>query len=215
MIYHTIQNNCNERAKVTYPYVWWDGLFSNDELNAMCQYFESQGTMGKGKLNVLDSTGKSVYSSESSVRVSDINFHYPNKDTQWIFDRFNLGISQVNTRYYGYDLNGYDAIQYGEYRSEVSGRYDWHMDIMLGGDRADEHFQTRKLSITFLLNEPGVDFEGGELQFNLDSEKDLTMPECRRGRMIAFPSWALHRVNPVTKGTRKSLVIWVLGPKFK
>ena len=36
-----------------------------------------------------------------------------------------------------------------------------------------------------------------------------------RGTLVAFPSYVMHRVTPVTSGTRKSLVAWVAGPKFR
>ena len=74
---------------------------------------------------------------------------------------------------------------------------------------------TRKLSLTFLLSEPNVDFEGGDFQIVLAQENQAQTIEMKKGRIIAFPSFVLHRVTPVTKGERKSIVIWVEGPKFK
>jgi len=72
--------------------------------------------------------------------------------------------------------------------------------------------ETRKLSMSLLLNEPGVDFEGGELQFQVGTVPDT--PDTPKGRIIAFPSFMLHRVAPLTRGVRRSLVVWVTGPKF-
>jgi PKHD-type hydroxylase len=37
----------------------------------------------------------------------------------------------------------------------------------------------------------------------------------KRGRILFFPSFILHKVHPVTKGVRKSIVAWVEGPKFR
>jgi PKHD-type hydroxylase len=62
----------------------------------------------------------------------------------------------------------------------------------------------------------GVDFEGGEFEVNTGQEKDAETVELKKGRIIAVSIfWMIHRVAPVTKGKRKSLVIWILGPKFK
>ena len=36
-----------------------------------------------------------------------------------------------------------------------------------------------------------------------------------KGSIVIFPSYIWHRVSPVTKGTRLSLVQWNLGPGFK
>jgi PKHD-type hydroxylase len=74
--------------------------------------------------------------------------------------------------------------------------------------------EPRKLSIAMLLNTPGEDFEGGEFQINGWRENKPINIDIRKGRIIAFPSFMIHRVCPVTKGVRKSLVIWVSGPKF-
>ena len=40
---------------------------------------------------------------------------------------------------------------------------------------------------------------------------------CPRGKGVAvlFPSYMMHRVSPVTKGTRKSLVLWVGGEHYR
>jgi PKHD-type hydroxylase len=67
--------------------------------------------------------------------------------------------------------------------------------------------------MSLLLSDPS-EFEGGELQVKTDSDEAITL-EATQGRAWFFPSWALHRVTPVTKGVRRSLVIWVGGPPFK
>jgi PKHD-type hydroxylase len=71
------------------------------------------------------------------------------------------------------------------------------------------------LSITLLLNEPGIDFEGGNFEINKGSPTEVDIVDMKKGMLIAFPSFLIHRVAPVTKGTRKSIVIWVQGPKFR
>ncbi len=74
---------------------------------------------------------------------------------------------------------------------------------------------TRKLSITILLSEPGIDFRGGEFQINDGIESEAKTINLKKGSLFAFPSYLIHRVSPVTKGTRRSIVVWVQGPKFK
>ena len=65
--------------------------------------------------------------------------------------------------------------------------------------------KTRKLSMTIVLNN---DYEGGEFQFF--NYKDQLIKE-KKGTVIVFPSYMVHRVRPVTKGTRYSLVVWFCG----
>jgi PKHD-type hydroxylase len=66
----------------------------------------------------------------------------------------------------------------------------------------------RKLSLVLLLND---EFEGGDFELLWPGNK---IP-LKKGRVILFPSILMHRVKPVTKGTRKSLVAWMQGPNFK
>jgi PKHD-type hydroxylase len=67
--------------------------------------------------------------------------------------------------------------------------------------------------MSLLLSDPN-EFEGGELQVKPDSD-DIKFLEQKQGRAWFFPSYTLHRVAPVTKGVRRSLVLWVGGPPFK
>lgn len=209
MSYSSIYNFPDERARITFPFVWWDGLFTDEELDKIVEYCDSQGTH-RG-LTVKDKE----QSPEEDVRKSNVKFHAQNENTQIVFDKMNWVITEMNNRFYNFDLNGWETFQYGTYDGNESGKYDWHMDMIMGNKRGDEMYLTRKLSIVMLLSEPGVDFEGGEFEMNGGSESRPDIPELKKGRIIGFPSWMVHRVKPVTSGVRKSIVIWVLGPKFK
>ena len=67
-----------------------------------------------------------------------------------------------------------------------------------------------------------TEYQGGELEFdltNLDHNKKTNLRSCTeilpKGSLVVFPSFVWHRVKPVTKGERNSLVIWNLGYPFK
>ena len=94
--------------------------------------------------------------------------------------------------------------------SDLKGEYNWHMDMCLNHMPPDM-YDTRKLSMTLQLND---DFEGGEFQINNGDEAGAIAPEMKKGRALLFPSFMCHRVKPVTKGIRRSIVVWVVGPKF-
>ena len=64
------------------------------------------------------------------------------------------------------------------------------------------------------MTEQGVDYEGGNLNLNIGMEEEPENISFPRGRIVAFPSFMIHRVTPVTRGIRKSIVIWITGPKF-
>ena len=70
---------------------------------------------------------------------------------------------------------------------------------------------TRKLSVSIQLTDP-EEYEGGELNFFIN--KDVIEAPKTKGTVIIFPSFFMHKVKMVTKGVRKSLVIWIHGPVF-
>lgn len=205
MKYTTIYNDPYARAKYMEPWVYWDDAFTDEELERIVLYCESfdleQGTL-------LDTKVKEEVEKH---RVSDVRFHERNPENAWIFDRLNFAIQAVNEKFYNFDLNGYSKFQYTTYDSEKNGHYDWHMDTSVGRTPIDD-IEMRKLSLTLLLNDT---FKGGEFCINLGSEKNADFPPMKKGRIILFPSFMNHRVQPVTMGTRRSLVVWVLGPKFR
>jgi PKHD-type hydroxylase len=103
------------------------------------------------------------------------------------------------------------SIQYTEYHATDEGRYDWHMDMGHG------ETSCRKLSTSILLSNSS-DFEGGEFQFfkgGKAGEEIMKYPLDNPGDMVIFPSYMIHRVTPVTKGIRRSLVLWIGGEPFK
>ena len=98
-----------------------------------------------------------------------------------------------------------EMAQYTEYPS--GGLYDWHVDN-------DVNFvhepPVRKISMTCLLSHES-EFEGGELEFQQEGKS----VKLKQGQAAFFASFVRHRVAPITKGVRKSLVMWFGGPPFK
>jgi PKHD-type hydroxylase len=151
-----------------------------------------------------------IQKERESRRLSDVCFIDYRRENSWLFEKINSVIEKINEEYYNFDLNGYDYIQYSEYNSEIAGHYNAHIDLttdIIPGSNYD--FLTRKLSFSIMLND---DYEEGEFFMNLGEKFNVPL---KRGDMLIFPSFILHGVNPVKTGTRKSLVGWVTGPKFK
>ena len=97
-------------------------------------------------------------------------------------------------------------------------------DKLEDGTYPQDHGKIRKLSVTISLNDPD-EYDGGNLEFDFRNQVDWernkkskikSCTEIRpRGSGIVFPSFVWHRVSPVTRGTRYSLVVWNLGYPFK
>ena len=142
---------------------------------------------------------------EEQLRKSSVMAVTPSQKTQWIFDRMTMIALQCNNERYGFSLNGfYEPLQLAEY---VEGDFfDWHLDFGVGEN------SNRKLSISVQLSDPSA-YEGGTLQFMINN-KTIDAPR-EQGTIIIFPSFIMHRVTPVTKGTRRSIVAWVSGPPYR
>ena len=142
---------------------------------------------------------------------------------KWIYKEIQPFIHQANKLAgWNFDWNFSESCQFTKYK--LNQFYDWHCDSWekTYSDINDKnrYGKIRKLSVTCSLSNP-EDYEGGELEFdfrNNDPDKP-TVKKCAeiapRGSIVVFPSHVWHRVKPVTKGTRYSLVIWNLGHPFK
>ena len=88
--------------------------------------------------------------------------------------------------------------------------YDYHIDSFKASPKSNNVFYDYGFSIN--LND---DYEGGELVFQGQAEPDKDTPKLKAGTIIFFPSFLVHSVQPVTKGTRNSLVLWLHGKPYK
>jgi len=118
-------------------------------------------------------------------------------------------LSIVNLNHFMFDtVNITEPAQFTEYPK--GGFYDWHMDLNAFGQNGENPI--RKISMTCLLSDPS-EFKGGELLFSeMGDNKPLPL---KQGQAIFFASFLRHKVAPVTKGIRRSLVMWFGGTPFK
>lgn len=136
-------------------------------------------------------------------RITKIYWISKNHEFKNLYDTICKFIVHCNNEFYQFKLSEMiDNIQYSVYSSEDSGFYEWHVDL---GTQV-----MRKLTCVVQLSDPS-EYEGGELQINIGK---IVTVEKEKGTVIIFPSYLLHRVTPVTRGIRRSLVCWVEGPTF-
>tara|TARA_R110002051_G_C8735521_1_gene498397 strand:- start:341 stop:925 length:585 start_codon:yes stop_codon:yes gene_type:complete len=173
------------------------------------------------KQNILKESSVYNYDNKSSrddpeIRKTSVHFiqDEDNKvnELAWYFLR------EANRIQFNYDLTHFQAIQFGEYKN--GGFYGWHQDQA----HIDETNEIRKLSLSLILSDPDT-FNGGELQFyNGDrpmkdmgeiTAEQVTNDIKAQGSVIVFDSRDWHRVTPVTKGVRHSIVCWTVGSNFK
>ena len=146
-------------------------------------------------------------------------------DKNWIFRAVHEFVSKANQNAkwnFQYDFT--ESCQFTIYKKTQ--HYTWHADAFPKPYSEDHQFKgyrgkIRKLSCVIQLSDPST-YEGGKLEFDFrnhtkDKVKDIHTCEAfntTRGSIIVFPSFIYHRVMPVTKGTRYSLVSWTLGKPY-
>lgn len=138
-------------------------------------------------------------------RVSTVGW-LPFDKMQPMYDEINTFIQKINRSHFGFgDIQIREKAQITEYTKGEF--YDWHTDSNI--DMSLEP-PVRKLSMTLLLNDPS-EFEGGELKIAGVQNTKL----MKQGHATIFASFLQHTVTPITRGVRRSLVMWFGGEPFK
>jgi PKHD-type hydroxylase len=141
----------------------------------------------------------------------------------WIFKEIHPYIHIANKNAgWNFEWDWTESAQFTIYKKGQY--YNWHCDSWdepyNNPNNLDVHGKYRKLSVTVSLNDSS-EYTGGDLEFDLRNKNPgtKTIVKCKEikpvGSIVVFPSFVWHRVNPVTKGTRYSLVMWNLGYPFK
>lgn len=141
----------------------------------------------------------------SDYRKSEIAWLGDDNETRWLYEKMANLCKIANKEMWNFDIwDFYDSLQYTTYYGD-GGHYDWHADLGPG-------ISNRKISCVVQLSEP-EDYIGGDLEMN-PGGNIITVPRGI-GLVVFFPSFLLHRVKPLTSGTRKSLVTWLAGANFR
>ena len=131
----------------------------------------------------------------------------PFDDTN-LFNRVESALKIANIQYFNYDVEGIDKLRFLKYG--IGGRYEWHTDY------GRHECSMRKLTGIIQLSDSN-DYEGGDFEFGLtDTEgSGLLKGNRNKGCLLVFPSFLSHRVAPLTKGKRYSIITWLEGDTFR
>jgi PKHD-type hydroxylase len=183
-------------------YYWYKEGFTKEELNKIYE--------GVAKLPFNDAT---VFGSDNpevlkQIRSSSVKWIPKNDEWMWLYEKLMSYASTANNEVWKFNLiSAQELIQYTEYYDTAEGHYDWHQDIGPGiGSQ-------RKVSITVQLSEAD-EYEGGDLEM-WSGGNHVAVAERGAGVVFIFPSYMMHRVTKVTKGTRRSFVLWVGGDHYR
>ena len=142
---------------------------------------------------------------DTKTRTSHISW-IPFSKMPEMYKQIEKTMLQTNGNHFGFDgMRLTELAQYTEYPE--GGFYDWHVDNDVN---CENEPPVRKISMTCLLS-PENEFEGGDLELI----KPGQAVKLKQGQAAFFASFIRHRVAPVTKGVRRSLVMWFGGTPFK
>lgn len=195
-------------------------IFPQEEVDPQNYYYYSTGfspeeldTVYRDVANLAffkASTGMEDAPAEKEIRSSSIKWIPKTEKWQWLYEKLFAMAVEANNALWHFDLfTALDCIQYTEYYATEGGHYNWHQDIGPGP------MSKRKVSITVQLSDTD-EYEGGDLElFKGGNPEHADKAPRGKGVVFIFPSYMMHRVTPVTKGTRRSFVLWVGGTHYK
>ena len=133
-------------------FCYWKGLFNDDELQEIIDYCDS-----------LEKTTAVVnYGEDEEIRKSNVSWIHKNMETEWFFNRIQSASNKLNSRFFGFDIDTLDTLQYTIY-NEGGDHYTWHWDCYTSNNLNDYNdYAQRKLSAVLQLDDPN-DYEGGDL----------------------------------------------------
>ena len=194
----------NPLIEMTYAWIYYANMLSKDK----CEKILKTANNSWKKATVLGDQDDSLTVAVPRVsrydkieRSAEVVFV---KETWLLEELFSLLNYANNECQWNFIINGIEDVQITKYN--VGDFYNYHTDG--NGVTTNDEGLTRKLSMSIILND---DYEGGEFEIWGDN-----MPiKYKTGTVILFPSYFVHKVNPITKGIRYSLVAWFGGPKFQ
>jgi len=183
-------------------YCYYENVFDSDMVDGIIELgdkLESGNAMIGGDL-------QSAGGEDTNVRITSIAWIPATEDTAWLYRMLTDITMQANEKWFGFDLQHIESLQYSVYNE--GGFYEKHIDHFYQGPGQ----LPRKLSFVMQLTDPS-EYEGGKTMIH-NAKEPWAIPQTK-GTITFFPSYTLHEVLPITKGTRKALVGWVHGPRLK
>jgi PKHD-type hydroxylase len=179
---------------------YWQTGFNSDELKTIDEGIK------KLKLQKAQTAGNG----KDDIRSSQIRWIPQNEEWWWLYNKLSDMIVTANNELWKFDLHSMpEQIQFTEYYATENGHYTWHQDIGPG------ILSKRKISITVQLSDPS-EYDGGVLELWQGGSQDSAVKAYKgAGSVFIFPSYMMHRVTPVTRGVRKSFVLWVGGSHYR
>ena len=206
-------------------------------------YYGYQSALDKETITALHSQGINQLKSDEQQGLNTTPEIYSGVDekqrkgkvsflqSQFCLDILMPYVKEMNERSgWKYQIDYTEALQFTVY--EEGDHCDWHSDG--GSDHfsayrkhypnitledgikytQDENMVGKVRKLSFTVDISPEKYEGGDFYIKTDTGEEQKI-DILPGTIIAFPSYTEHKITPVTKGTRYSMVLWCLGYPFK
>jgi PKHD-type hydroxylase len=202
-------------------YYYFENALTSKFCNDVIQYGKQKQEQ-LGRIGGLEKQNLSKKELKNLKKKRNSNIVWLNDS--WIYKEIHPYIHEANkSAGWNFDWDFSENCQFTKYK--INQYYDWHCDSWEvpynTPNEIQKHGKIRKLSVTCSLSDPS-EYKGGELEFNFNNperSKKQNIRQCKeilpQGSICIFPSFVWHRVKPVKKGTRYSLVLWNLGYPYK
>jgi len=207
-------------------YYWW---FKSAIPPRICDDIVKYGLKQKEDVAITGGMGRNRDLKKQPLNKKEIKNLKKKRDSsivwmndRWIYKEIQPYVNLANRNAeWNFNWDWSESCQFTKYKPGQY--YDWHCDSWEGvyKEKGPTQGKIRKLSVTVSLSDE-KDYTGGELEFdfrNNDPHKKRNVGVCKdilpKGSLVVFPSFVWHRVKPVTKGVRYSLVVWNLGYPFQ
>ena len=181
----------------------WPNYFTKKQLEQLCEFIENNYIGHEDPTHGAMTADGKYKKQVSTVKIIDY------EKVESLVSGLVKEALQVANFDFGYTTFGPhpgEHLLYNTYQSKDKDHYDWHID--------ESNSPIYDVKLTLLVNLSTEPYEGGEFQTYIHTEEshpDFDKP----GSAIMFKSHFNHRVLPITSGTRKSLSIFINGPKFR
>ena len=187
-----------------FAYLYWKNILTINQIKSINNSIKKN--INKVDNNNFDNNDSNaapnVY---KNVNVKNIKYKYLKKHLSNCIKE----IYSSNSNNFNYNVfREYDdfLLLFNKYDSKNKSTYDWHYD----GDREND----KDIKLTALINISDEKYSGGEFKMMSSSKPHTVVEFSQPGSMIIFKSHILHKVEPVTKGVRKTLTYFLWGPNF-
>ena len=181
-----------------FNYYWWKNKLTPLQVKQLSLFIEKNNDGDEPK-TVFNSSKKNI-KTKKIIHLSKIR-------QLSFFEKIINDILEVNNLHFGYDLfspNNYGLYQC--YDSKMKNNYDWHNDI--------SSKLLSDIKLTVVINLSTKKYTGGDFQLHLNGEQSINQIN-ESGNIILFKSILPHKVLPVINGERKTLTLFLEGPRFR